>query len=802
MDLKLVKEGLKYSIIIVSYNTVGMLSRCIESVYKHTENFEIIVVDNGSTDGSAGYLREMMLSKENFKAIFNDDNKNFGPANNQGLHLAEGEVIVLLNSDTIATPKWLERLELCLNHGEKIAMVGPVCNSSNGRQQVAINGDPTYPLDSKAIQWANTYGGQYTEAGVLYGWCMVIRREFLAGEGYLFDEIFTNSFEDNDLCMRARLKGWRLFIDYGTYIHHEGQASFKKVLKKEFRDKYMENGKKNQEYYFSKYQDNRPKKLVAVYRIANCEQYIRESMERTSQFADEIVCLFARSQDKTKEIALSFPKVTAWEEWNEPEHPFDEQAERNWLLQKAIERGADWVISIDGDEVYEEKFIEMVPALMNNPNPQILAYWCNWRTIWDKDGGVEKFRADGIFGGFQNYRFFKVLPGIEIKRNDNIYNHHCGSAPSFPPENIKWLNVRVKHLGYDSPEQRRRKYEFYRKADPRPLAKDVGNADYHHLIDKNVLLKTYREHNRLSVMTVCKNEEEFIYDMLSNTDPIADEYVIVDTGSEDKTIAEIERFAKACARPVRIFQEKFDSDENGMLLNYSQAKNFAKSKCRYEWIMNMDADELWMHDQVSSLYGLLDEDIDAFLVRVINYLEEPRGPRPEDARYSISESMRIFRNIDEIFYSGLIHESLEDSLSVRCRNGKGKVLMSPIHLHHRGYLRPKERVREKVDRYHKINEKQFEVSGNQDPRPLFNMALHLFNDGREKEGLDLYYKSLEMDPDFWRSKQNLGFYYMGQAKRFLNDAIKGMPSVYVEGSKVKEMADYLAKYDFDMPKVG
>lgn len=801
MKLMQTKDGLKYSVVVVSYNTIVELAKCVSSLFCYTQNFELILVDNASVDGSVGYIKGLLETHPNVKAIFNTENKNFGPGQNQGFEIAEGKYIISLNSDCYVSLGWTDKMVECMESDPKIAIVGPVSNMSNGRQMIAGH-LPGMKTDQIAAQVAAEHAGHWEEAGILYGWCLFMNREFLKDEPFMFDEQFSNSFEDNDVCMRARLRGWKLMIDCSTFMWHEGQASFKKNLNKDFMAKYIENGNKNQKLFYDKWRDDGPKKLIAVYRIANCQDYIAKSLEQTSKFADEIICLFARSQDKTKEIALSFPKVVMHEEWFEEDHPFDEQAERNWLLQAAMARGADWVISIDGDEIYEDKFVENVRGYMNPANPQTMAYWCNWRTIWHRqDDGQESFRMDGIFGGFQNYRFFRVLPGMEIKENSNLRNHHCGSAPKVPMENLKWLNIRVRHLGYDSEEQRQRKYAFYRKADPRPVASDVGNEDYHHLIDKDVKLRAYREKNRLSVFMVIKDEGKNIFEAMSCVEPIADEYVIIDTGCTDNTLEEIERFKWATRKEVRVIQKTFESMEDGYIMNFSEAMNFAKSQCRGEWVLRLDADEIFAWNQVTNIFAFIEDDVDGYLFQVINYLEEPRGPKLEDNVFALSETIRLYRNIDELFYSGLLHESLEDATGVRARNGRGRMLLSPIPIHHRGYLKPKDNMRKKIDRYHIINQRQFLISGGADPRPLFNMALHLINDGDIPGGMALYKKSLEIDPNFWRSSQNIGYHHINMAKKYLSMAASQMPQMMLKNSKVEEMLQAMNKYNFEQPKV-
>jgi len=128
--------NLMYSIVVVTYNGLIDTVRCVESVMRHTQNFELILVDNGSKDGTVGYLLNLHTIHPNVKVIFNDKNENFGPANNQGCSVAQGKYLILLNSDTIVSPAWAEKMRECMESDKEIAMVGPMSSSSNGRQQV------------------------------------------------------------------------------------------------------------------------------------------------------------------------------------------------------------------------------------------------------------------------------------------------------------------------------------------------------------------------------------------------------------------------------------------------------------------------------------------------------------------------------------------------------------------------------------------------------------------------------------------------------------------------------------------
>ena len=86
---------MKLSIITLTYNKLKYTKKYVESLFKYTKDFELIIVDNGSTDGTREYLKSL----DNIKLILNDENVGFSKGNNQGLEIAEGEYIAFLNND-------------------------------------------------------------------------------------------------------------------------------------------------------------------------------------------------------------------------------------------------------------------------------------------------------------------------------------------------------------------------------------------------------------------------------------------------------------------------------------------------------------------------------------------------------------------------------------------------------------------------------------------------------------------------------------------------------------------------------
>lgn len=775
------------SIIITTMNGIEHTAQCIASVFAFTKDFELVVVDSGSTDGTVGYLQELTSKHENVKVVFNKDQKTFAEANNDGLRIADGDFVCFLNNDTIVNPGWMDRL---IAHFENIPLkhlgvVGPESSMSNGKQMVGVQ-DPG--------AWHAQHRGHWMHTGVLFGWCLLVKREVIDRIGG-FDERFTNSFEDNDFCLRAQLAGYKLAIAYDTYIFHAGQGTLRKTMS---LDDYIKNGEANRKRFCDKHRPAEDPKLVAVYRT-NGGTWLERSLEQTSKFADSIVIHFCRARrsmtpERLRLLLERFPKVVYHEFYD---GVFQENYERGRLLEIALEmrarEEADWCISVDDDELYEDAFIERSRKMMRPSNPEVMGYWCQWKTIWDKREGKEYFRADDTFGQFSNYRFFRLLPNQEIMSR-HVEGHHCGSAPLVPEWNLRWSKIRVKHMGYDTPEQRRRKYEFYQANDHFKNKADIGHEDYRHLIDVNVQLREYKEKNTLSLIMMIKNEEEFILGCLEHIEPVVDEMIIIDTGSTDRTKEIVSDFAKRSLVPVRMSDYPWED-------NYSTPRNFAKSKASGDWCLMMDADERFNPQDLGELFRLTEMDCDGFIFHVINYLERKTNAN-KNPRYVSSETIRMFRNIPELYYTGVLHETLDDSIGA-LRIGEGvNIWRAPMMLLHYGYLKDKSKVNEKLEYYTFLNNRQIEITEGKDPRPYFNLALHYLNADKRDEAIESFHKALEINPLFWHANQQMAAINMNSAKQFLNNAIISMPSTHPFRRQAEEVLSFIDKNLFGYEKVG
>lgn len=219
------KDSKFTSIIIVTFNGLEYTKLCIESIRKFTEkgSYEIIVIDNNSTDGT----KEWISSQSDLKVIFNKDNLGFTVACNEGISIAIGDIL-LLNNDVIVTPRWLENLNEALYSDSNIGAVGPVSNYVSNNQQI----DVSYSNVHEMLKFSDDYNisdNKLWEYKIkLIGYCYLIKKEVIAKVGVLDERFTPGHYEDDDISIRILRSGYNLLLCKDTFVHHFGSASFKK----------------------------------------------------------------------------------------------------------------------------------------------------------------------------------------------------------------------------------------------------------------------------------------------------------------------------------------------------------------------------------------------------------------------------------------------------------------------------------------------------------------------------------------------------------------------------------------------
>ncbi|MFK4341547.1 MULTISPECIES: glycosyltransferase family 2 protein [unclassified Paenibacillus] len=211
------------SIIIPTYNGLHLLKPCIEAIRTHTTDvpYEIIVADNASNDGTDDFCEA-----ERLISIRLPENRGFPAACNQGLRLASGDQLLILNNDVTVTPGWLSNMLVALRSESTVGLVGPVTNHASGIQQIdGLAGD----LDS-CLQFAEQNNAsnpsRWQEVKRLVGFCLMFRRELMERIGLLDERFNPGHYEDDDYCLRARVHGYKLLMCSDCFVYHQGSASF------------------------------------------------------------------------------------------------------------------------------------------------------------------------------------------------------------------------------------------------------------------------------------------------------------------------------------------------------------------------------------------------------------------------------------------------------------------------------------------------------------------------------------------------------------------------------------------------
>lgn len=230
-------DAVDLSVIIVNWNTRDLLADCLRSVYDTVTDctFEVFVVDNASSDGSAAMVREQFPE---VRLIENAENVGFARANNQALGQASGEFLLLLNSDAVLLPGSVLALLKFADSHPKAGVVGATLLNADGTFQAGPNDFPTLasvvaeafgvaawlyrrPSYPSRSQDECSLPAQWDWVG---GACLLARGSGIAQVGLLDEDYFLNS-EEVDWCFRWRMAGWQVWHEPRAQAIHYGGAS-------------------------------------------------------------------------------------------------------------------------------------------------------------------------------------------------------------------------------------------------------------------------------------------------------------------------------------------------------------------------------------------------------------------------------------------------------------------------------------------------------------------------------------------------------------------------------------------------
>ncbi|MCS7229668.1 MAG: glycosyltransferase family 2 protein [Candidatus Kryptonium sp.] len=284
---------LDLTISIVNYDTSEMIVKCLDSIFKFTKNlnFEVIVVDNGSSDGSPEIIAERFPS---VKLIKNQQNEGFARAHNKAFKLSSSKYFVVLNSDVVIEHNAFKELVDFMEKNPDVALLSPKVFYPDGRIQDIIDYSPSIKdvllkifyrvklINKEKFHAYSPINFNYNQMKILTsneyitGCCYCVRREHIKNDE-LFDEKFSPVyFEDTDLCARLINAGFKVVYYPKTYvIHHHGYTVYKK-RESNYKDfvNFRVIYRLNRYYYFRKHKG-----------------YIQEILVRLLDFAESLILL-------------------------------------------------------------------------------------------------------------------------------------------------------------------------------------------------------------------------------------------------------------------------------------------------------------------------------------------------------------------------------------------------------------------------------------------------------------------------------------------------------------------------------
>lgn len=212
------------SVIVVNYNGRVFLEKCLSSLIKQTyPALEIILVDNGSTDDSTGFVKREYPS---VRVIATKENSGFARGNNLGIKESRGEMIATLNNDTEVTSVWVEELVKAMDSNRKVGMCASKMLFMKSPQMINSTG---FCISRSGACWDRGMfeydSGQYESPEEIFGPCAgaAMYRKSMLEEIGLFDEDFHAYMEDADLAFRGRLAGWKcLYVPNAVVYHWHG----------------------------------------------------------------------------------------------------------------------------------------------------------------------------------------------------------------------------------------------------------------------------------------------------------------------------------------------------------------------------------------------------------------------------------------------------------------------------------------------------------------------------------------------------------------------------------------------------
>ena len=450
------------SVVVPCFNQLAFTRQCVAALARHTRPpWELVAVDNGSTDGTAAYLAGVRdAAPFRVEVLANPENRGFPAACNQGLKAARGDYLVLLNNDAVVTDAWLDQLVALAESSERIGMTGPVSNYAAPPQLVEdVSYQDLEGMHRFAARWRTEHRGEWLSVAKLSGFCLLLKRRALDAVGGLDERFGLGFFDDDDLALRVTRAGFELAVAHDLFVHHFGSRTFAgagidaEALLAENQAKFA--SKWGLEAAAGRRVDLRPwspgaaapssavgprPKVSLTMIVRDEEANLPACLESAADLFDEIVVVDTGSTDRTAEIARSFGARVFDFVW-----VGDFAAARNAALARAT---GDYAFWLDADDVLEPPQRDRLKGLLAGLRlGDEAAYVVRCACDPDREGGGGETVVDHV-------RLFPLQEDVRW-----TYRIHEQILPALRRADVpvRWTDATVRHTGYSDPALRRRK---------------------------------------------------------------------------------------------------------------------------------------------------------------------------------------------------------------------------------------------------------------------------------------------------------------------------------------------------------
>jgi GT2 family glycosyltransferase/Flp pilus assembly protein TadD len=777
------------SIIILTFNQLKYTKECVESIRKHTpEPHEIIFVDNGSTDVTGKWLKKLVENNSNYRLIANTKNLGFSKGCNQGIEASTGEYILLLNNDVVVTENWLAGMLECIKSAPDIGIVGPMTNNISGPQKVPDAGYSSIDgLSEYAMAFRQKNRHRRIACRRIVGFCMLFKQRLIEEVGSLDESFGSGNFEDDDLCLRVSLAGYRNVMAGDVFIHHYGSRSFmanridygsslsgnRKIFSEKWRGKEVV-----QRYGRKLLIENAVVRADEIYRKGDIDKATASMLEAIKQAPDDRSLYFKLAEmlidGKRYNDALGILEAV----------PQGDNDVRQLALLGYCEEGLG---HNDKAQEYAAHALAIDPSMVLALNVAGVVQF--------KKG--EKVNAEGLFkkamdsdpGFGESYTNLGSLQWAAGEHTEALnlfergfilsptvadvvtaYHSAVAATGSFARAEPVFFDARALH-----PIDKRIAFFLIAmliQQEKHDLAtREIEQAMIQFGIDDGILnaalqiraktgpleIRPGSTQSSLSICMIVKNEELSLAKCLMSVKPVADEIIVVDTGSADKTKA------IASALGAKVFDFPWTND-------FSEARNYSLSKASGGWILVLDADELVSpldHDKLKKLINSKAEKRVAYTMVTRNYTDQAgsRDWSANEGRYIHEEigrgwipspKVRLFANDKRINFVNPVHELVEPTLE---KLGI-KIKTCDVPVHHYGRLN-QDKLIAKGKEYYRLGIAKIEKSkGEGEYNALRELAIQAAEIGEYAEAVNVWEKALELKSNDAVAFMNMGFAFL------------------------------------------